>query len=68
MRDIAEAIGRHLGVPVRSIPAEQAAGRFGPLMSIDNPLSNLDTRRLLGWEPVHPTLMTDLGEGHYFAG
>ncbi|WP_435121051.1 NAD-dependent epimerase/dehydratase family protein [Amycolatopsis thermoflava] len=71
VRDIAEVIGRRLGVPVRSIPAGQAAGRFGPfapLMSIDNPLSSLDTRRLLGWEPVHPTLMADLEEGHYFAG
>ncbi|WP_431927434.1 NAD-dependent epimerase/dehydratase family protein [Amycolatopsis tucumanensis] len=71
VRDIAEVIGRHLGVPVRSVPAEQAADRFGPfapLMSIDNPLSNVDTRRLLGWEPVHPALMADLEEGHYFAG
>ncbi|WP_435581794.1 SDR family oxidoreductase [Amycolatopsis thermoflava] len=71
VRDIAEAIGRHLGVPVRSIPAEEAAGSFGafaPLMSIDNPSSNADTRRLLGWEPVHPSLMADLEEGHYFAG
>jgi nucleoside-diphosphate-sugar epimerase len=69
-RDIAEVIGRHLDVPVRSIPAEDAAAHFGflgGLVSVDNPTSNALTRQRLGWEPLQPGLLADLDEGHYFA-
>jgi hypothetical protein len=24
------------------------------------------TRELLGWQPTHPGLLDDLGQGHYF--
>ncbi|HEX4128355.1 MAG TPA: SDR family oxidoreductase [Acidimicrobiales bacterium] len=69
-RSIAEVIGRHLDVPVRSIPAEEAAAHFGflgGLVSVDNPTSNALTRERLGWHPVEPGLLADLDEGHYFA-
>ena len=69
-REIAEAIGRHLDVPVRSIPPEEADAHFGflgGLVSVDNPTSNKLTRERLGWEPVAPGLLADLDEGHYFA-
>jgi nucleoside-diphosphate-sugar epimerase len=69
-REIAEAIGRHLDVPVRSIPPEEADAHFGflgGLVSVDNPTSNKLTRERLGWEPVEPGLLADLDEGHYFA-
>lgn len=68
VREIAEAIGRHLGVPARSIPAEQAAEHFRtfPFMALDITMTNADTRALLGWEPVHPGLLADLDQGHYF--
>jgi nucleoside-diphosphate-sugar epimerase len=69
-REIAEAIGRHLDVPVRSIPPEEADVHFGflgGLVSVDNPTSNKLTRERLGWEPVEPGLLADLDEGHYFA-
>jgi nucleoside-diphosphate-sugar epimerase len=69
-RDIAEVIGRHLDVPVRSIPAEEADAHFGflgTLVQLDNPTSNALTRERLGWEPVEPGLLADLDEGHYFA-
>jgi nucleoside-diphosphate-sugar epimerase len=69
-RDIAEVIGRHLDVPVRSIPFEEAHAHFGflgALVSVDNPTSNSLTRERLGWEPVEPGLLADLEEGHYFA-
>jgi nucleoside-diphosphate-sugar epimerase len=69
-RDIAEVIGRHLGVPVQGIPAEEADAHFGflgALVSLDNPTSNALTRKRLGWEPVEPGLIADLDEGHYFA-
>jgi nucleoside-diphosphate-sugar epimerase len=69
-RAIAEVIGRHLDVPVRSIPAEEADAHFGflgPLVQVDNPTSNALTRERLGWEPEQPGLLADLDEGHYFA-
>jgi nucleoside-diphosphate-sugar epimerase len=69
-REIAELIGHHLDVPVRSIPPEEADAHFGflgGLVSVDNPTSNALTRERLGWEPVEPGLLADLDEGHYFA-
>ena len=69
VREIAETIGRHLGVPAVSIPAEQAAEHFqgfAPFITLDIPLVSTSTRELLGWEPVHPGLIADLDEGHYF--
>jgi nucleoside-diphosphate-sugar epimerase len=67
VREIAVVIGRQLGIPAVSIPAEQAAGHFGfPFATMDITMPNADTRQLLGWEPVHPGLIADLEEGHYF--
>ena len=68
-REVAGAIGRNLGVPVVSIPPEEAAGYFGFLamfVSLDNPASSALTRELPGWQPTHPGLLDDLGQGHYF--
>jgi nucleoside-diphosphate-sugar epimerase len=59
MRDIAAVIGRRLGLPVESV----AAGTYGPLGSIfaaDQPSSSAVTRRALGWEPTHASLLEDL--------
>ncbi|MFD0508639.1 hypothetical protein ACFQ0G_49195 [Streptomyces chiangmaiensis] len=70
-REIAEAIGRGLNVPVVSIPATQADAHFGFLSghaTADNPSSSTLTRDLLGWKPVQPGLIDDLGQGHYFDG
>ncbi|HEX4215146.1 MAG TPA: SDR family oxidoreductase [Candidatus Dormibacteraeota bacterium] len=69
LREIAETIGRQLGVPTVSIPAERAADHFrflAPFMTMDIPMSNAETRQLLGWEPAHPGLIADLEQGHYF--
>jgi nucleoside-diphosphate-sugar epimerase len=69
-RDIAAAIGRNLGVPAASIPADQAEDHFGFLAMFagrDNPTSSAITRQLLGWDPDQPGLIADLDEGHYFA-
>ncbi|MFF1607619.1 SDR family oxidoreductase [Amycolatopsis sp. NPDC058278] len=70
-REIAEAIGRRLGVPAVSIPADELVlpGYFGFLtavVTLDLPVSGLITRRTLGWEPVQPGLFADLDNGHYF--
>jgi nucleoside-diphosphate-sugar epimerase len=72
VRDIAEAIGRHLGIPAVSVAAEKATEHFGPFGMVMTlglpPMSNASTRQLLGWEPDHPRLIADLDQGHYFAG
>jgi nucleoside-diphosphate-sugar epimerase len=63
MRDIAGAIGRRLGLPVKSIPAEEAGAFFGWLAMFaghDMPASSAETRRKLGWAPTGPGLIADL--------
>lgn len=72
VRDIAEVIGRHLGIQTVGVAAEKATEHFGPFGMVMTlgipPMSNAPTRQLLGWEPDHPGLIADLDEGHYFAG
>ena len=69
VREIAQSIGDHLGIPTASIPADQLEAHFGflaTLITLDNPTSNLTTRRILGWEPTHPGLLADFDSGDYF--
>ena len=71
LREIAEAIGSRLDLPVVSIPADvlMVPGYFGFLANIvtqSYPASNLITRKSLGWEPTQPGLLTGLDNGHYF--
>ncbi|MFJ9726805.1 SDR family oxidoreductase [Streptomyces sp. NPDC101209] len=69
-REIADAIGRHLDLPVRSVAAEEAESHFGWLgliVPLDVPASNTLTRKWLSWEPTGPGLLEDLEEGHYFS-
>jgi len=66
IRDIAEVIGRHLGLPVQPRPAEDF-GFLGTVLSVDQPASAELTRELLGWHPAGPGLLEDLDQGHYFA-
>jgi nucleoside-diphosphate-sugar epimerase len=68
-RDIAEAIGRGLNVPVVSKSSEEAADHFGWIarfFGIDGPASSAQTQGRLGWRPVQPGLITDLSAEHYF--
>jgi len=70
LRDVAEAIGRGLHLPVASVPADQAEARFGFLagfLGMDIPVSAALTRELLPWVPSGPGLVADLEAGHYFA-
>jgi nucleoside-diphosphate-sugar epimerase len=69
VRDIAAAIGRHLGLPVTSVAPDAAFEHFGWLgafFSLDVPALNPVTRELLGWQATRPGLLEDLEEGHYF--
>ena len=59
VRDIATVIGRRLGLPVESVP-EETYGPFGPIFAADQPSSSDHTRATLGWQPTHPSLLTDL--------
>ncbi len=69
IREIAEVIGRHLGLPVASVPPEEAGAHFtwlAAFLAADIPASSALTRELLGWEPTRPGLIADLDKGHYF--
>lgn len=64
-KDIAEALGRRLNLPVISISPEEAPAHFGFLghfMRLDSPTSNMKTRERLGWEPTGPSLIEDLNQ------
>jgi nucleoside-diphosphate-sugar epimerase len=68
-RDIAEAIGRGLDVPVVSIAPDDAAAHFGwigAFFGLDVPASSALTQELLGWTPTGSGLIEDLEAGHYF--
>ena len=66
IREIAEAIGRHLNLPAKSLPAEEYEGMFVRLLGTDMPASSAITQELLGWKPTHPGLIEDIEQGHYF--
>ncbi|GAA0382045.1 oxidoreductase [Acrocarpospora corrugata] len=69
IRSIAEVIGRHLNLPTRPVPTDDAAGHFTWLagfLALDSPASSELTRELLGWQPTQPGLIEDLEKGHYF--
>lgn len=67
-RLIAEAIGRQLGVPARSIPAAEAEAHFGGLArwaAGNGPASSRRTRETLGWEPREPGIVADIERPTY---
>lgn len=69
VREIAEHIGKHLNLPIMSIPVEQAPENFGwlgPIFAMDMPASSTTAQKLLGWHPTHPGLLADIDAGHYF--
>lgn len=69
VREIAERIGKHLNLPVTSIPVEQAVEHFGWLgmvFATDQPASSAITQKLLDWHPTHVGLLADIDAGHYF--
>ena len=68
-RKIAEAMGRHLGVPAASVAPSDAPEHFGHLghfVALDSPAAATTTRKLLGWEPTGPSLIEDLEQDHYY--
>ncbi|MDQ2834957.1 MAG: SDR family oxidoreductase [Acidobacteriota bacterium] len=68
LREIAEAIGRALKVPVIAKTPEQAGEHFGWLggfMGFDMPASGALTQERTGWRPTHRGLIADLDEARY---
>lgn len=60
---IAEALGEGLGLPVVSVPADEAMAQFGWLSSFvgrDMSSNSSKTRARLGWVPTGPGLIEDL--------
>ncbi|MCX4163230.1 MULTISPECIES: SDR family oxidoreductase [Paraburkholderia] len=67
-REIAEALGRGLKLPVVSIAPEEAQAHFGWMaifVGLDMPASSALTQARLGWKPTGPTLIADLDEARY---
>ena len=67
-RVIAEAIGRQVGVPARSLTPDEAAVHFGALamwVAGNGPASSERTRAVLGWAPREPDLIADIGRPDY---
>jgi nucleoside-diphosphate-sugar epimerase len=65
MVDIATLVGKHLDLPVASVPAA-TYGFLGEVFAVDQPSSAPVSRELLGWEPVEVGLLEDIDQGHYF--
>jgi nucleoside-diphosphate-sugar epimerase len=59
VRDIAAVIGRRLGLPIESVPAD-TYGPLGAIFAADQPASSIRTQELLGWTPTNPSLLEDL--------
>jgi nucleoside-diphosphate-sugar epimerase len=68
-REIAEAMGRHLDIPTKSMVPEDAPEHFSFMahfVALDSPVTATVTRELLGWEPTGPSLLEDLEHDHYY--
>ena len=69
-RLIAEAIGRQVGVPAKSLTPEGADAHFGALamwVAGNGPASSERTRAALGWEPRETGIIPDIDRPDYSA-
>jgi nucleoside-diphosphate-sugar epimerase len=70
MRDVAEIIGRHLKLPVKSISPEEIPAHFGMMArfaGMDSAVSSALTQQWLGWKPVEIGMIADISRPDYFA-
>jgi nucleoside-diphosphate-sugar epimerase len=66
-KQIAEAVGRRLNLPVKSIAPENAPDHFGPMampVGGNGPASNARTRERLGWTPRELGLIADIDQNY----
>ena len=69
-RDIAQAIGDSIGVPVTSVDPADAVDHFGFIgrfFGMPMAATSTATRELLDWQPTGPTLLEDIADGAYTA-
>jgi nucleoside-diphosphate-sugar epimerase len=69
VRDIADTIGRGLGLQLIAVPRDEAFDHFGWLgafFAMDAAASSALTQQQFGWQPTHAGLLDDLTAGHYF--
>ncbi|KAF2142258.1 uncharacterized protein K452DRAFT_287479 [Aplosporella prunicola CBS 121167] len=70
-RDLAEAEGEVLNLPVHSVAYEDALSRWGQFfarfLSTENWSSGEKAKRVLGWEPKEAGIIDDLKTGSYVA-
>ena len=59
VRDLAAVIGRRLELPVETV-SQEAYCPLGPIFATDQPSSSNHTRKALGCEPTHLSLLEDL--------
>jgi nucleoside-diphosphate-sugar epimerase len=67
-REIANAIGSNLGLPVASLDKDAATAHFGwfaMFAGMDTPTSAAQTRRILGWAPQECGLIDDIRNAGY---
>ena len=68
-RLLAEAIGRQVGVPAKSLTPEEAETHFGSLaiwVAGSGPASSERTKSVLGWEPREIGLISDVDRPGYY--
>ncbi|KAK9242507.1 hypothetical protein V1506DRAFT_547259 [Lipomyces tetrasporus] len=69
LRELAEAIGAALKLPVRSVSREEAEARWGPFLTafvqFENRSSNVKAAQQLGWQPRELDMLTDIRSGSY---
>ena len=66
---IADAIGKGLNLPTKSIPSELAEEHFGWMgmfVGTDMPISNEWTKKILSWEPKESKLIESMSKDGYF--
>jgi nucleoside-diphosphate-sugar epimerase len=69
LRQLAEAIGAALKLPVRSVSREEAEARWGQFLTafvqFENRPSNRKAIQQLGWQPKGIDMLTDIRSGSY---
>jgi len=63
LKEIAEAVGKQLGIPAASISSEEAVEHYGwfqMAVMADNVASSEKTKEQLGWTPTEPGLIDDV--------
>jgi nucleoside-diphosphate-sugar epimerase len=67
VKTIAEAIAKKYGVEAKSAPpveVEKHLGFIGRVMGLDNPMSNHQTVKVIGWQPSQIGILEDLEKNY----